>query len=104
MADNETAPISVNATPATDQIAAAMRSLVLVVSAITALAGIASKHDLKGFIAYVQSSDFLAAASVVVAVGSFAWSQLKTRKRAVQLATIAADPRVPDAVATVKPA
>ena len=93
-------PMTVNAGPANDQIAAAVRTIVLVVSAITALAGLASKHDLAGLIAYVQSSDFITAAGVVVSAGVFAWGQLKTRKRAVQLATMASI--LPDTIATTK--
>ena len=53
-------------------------------------------------IAYVQSSDFITAAGIVMTASTFAWGQWKTRHRAKQLATIAADPRVPDAVAVVK--
>ena len=100
--DNLNAPIAVNATPANDQISAAVRTVVLLISVVTALAGLASKHDLAGFIAYVQSAPFITAAGLVMGAGTFAWGQWKTRHRAKQLATIAADPRVPDSVAVTK--
>ena len=99
---NETPQIAVNATPANDQIAAAVRTVVLLISVVTALAGLASKHDLVGFIAYVQSAPFITAAGLVMGAGTFAWGQWKTRHRAKQLASIAADPRTPDAVAVTK--
>jgi hypothetical protein len=99
---NETAPIVVNPSPAADQLAAGFRTLLLLVTVITALSSLASKRDLAGFILYVQSSDFLQAVSVIGAIGTFVWGQWKTRHRAKQLAAVAADPRVPDAVATIK--
>lgn len=99
---NEIPPISVNASPATDQAASAVRTLLLVVSVGTALAGFLSKRDLAGFIAYAQSSDFLSIVALLVGGATFAWGQWKTRHRAKQLATIAADPRTPDSVAMIK--
>jgi hypothetical protein len=98
--DSLDTPITVSATPAPDQIAAGVRSIVLVISAVTALAGLVSKHDLAGLIAYVQSSDFITAAGIAIAAGSFVWGQIKTRKRAVQLATMATI--LPDTIATTK--
>lgn len=100
---NETTPIAVNASPVPDQAASAVRSVLLVVSVITALTTIASKRDLAGFIVYVQSSEFLQALSFVVSIATFAWGQWKIRHRAKQLAKIAGDDRVPDAVASIKP-
>lgn len=103
MADqNETAPIAVNASPVPDQAASALRTVLLIVSVITALTTIASKRDLAGFIVYVQSSEFLQALSIVASIATFAWGQWKIRHRAKQLATIAGDKRVPDEVAALK--
>ena len=99
---NEAAPIAVNASPVPDQAASALRSVLLVISVITALTTIASKRDLAGFIVYVQSSEFLQAVSIVVSIGTFAWGQWKIRHRAKQLATIASDDRVPNEVASLK--
>ncbi len=58
---NETPPIVVNASPAADQLVPAGRTILLLVSVITALTTISSKRDLAGFIVYVQSSDFVQA-------------------------------------------
>ncbi len=103
MADQkEATPIAVNPSPVPDQVASALRTVVLIVSVTTALTTIASKRDLAGFIVYVQSSEFLQAMSIVISIATFAWGQWKTRHRAKQLAAVAADPRVPDAVATLK--
>jgi hypothetical protein len=99
---NETPPIQVAASPAMDQAAATVRILLLVLGVGTTIAGFVSKRDLAGFIAYVQSSDFITALAVLITVGTFSWSQWKTRHRAKQLAAIAADPRVPEEVVTLK--
>jgi hypothetical protein len=104
MADqNETTPIAVNASPVPDQAASALRSVLLVVSVITALTTIASKRDLAGFIVYVQSSEFLQAVSIIVSIATFAWGQWKIRHRAKQLAAVGANPRVPDDIISIKP-
>lgn len=100
--NNEAPPITVNASPATDQATSAVRTVLLIFSVVTALAGFFSKRDLAGFIAYVQSSDFITALALLIGAATFAWGQWKTRHRAKQLATIAADPRTPDSVATIK--
>lgn len=102
MSDNGTPPIEVSASPMGDQIASALRVVVLCISVITALAGLVAKRDLAGFILYVQSSDFIAFSAFVVGGATFAWGQWKTRHRAKQLTTITADPRTPDAVAVLK--
>jgi hypothetical protein len=102
MADNETPQIVVNPSPATDQAASALRTVLLVISAVTAITTLASKRDLAGFIVYVQSNDFLQVVSIIATAATFGWSQWKTRHRAKQLAAVAADPRVPDSVATLK--
>jgi len=102
MTDNTTPPIQANPTPVTDQAASAIRTVLLCIGVVSALAGFVAKRDLAGFIAYMQSSDFLAAMSLLLAAGSFVWGQWKTRHRAKQLATVAADPRVPDEVIALK--
>jgi hypothetical protein len=99
---NQAAPIAVNPSPVPDQAASALRTVVLIISVITALTTLASKRDLAGFIVYVQSSEFLQAMSIVISIATFTWGQWKIRHRAQQLATIAGDERVPDAVANLK--
>lgn len=99
---NAAPPIIANPSPARDQAEAAIRGVVLTLSLVSALAGFVSKRDLAGFVAYMQSSDFLSAIAAVTGAAAFVWSQWKARHRSKQLAAIAADPRVPDAVATLK--
>lgn len=100
--ENSTPPIVADRSPARDQAESAVRFVLLAISVVSALAGFVSKHDLAGFIRYMQSSDFLTALAAVIGVATFAWGQWKARHRSNQLAAIAADPRVPDAVATLK--
>lgn len=99
---NTQPPITVSSSPIADQAASAVRTLLLVLSVVTALAGFFSKRDLAGFVAYVQSSDFITALALLIGAVTFAWGQWKTRHRAKQLANVAADPRVPDSVISIK--
>lgn len=98
--ENLNTPIVVPASPLVDQISAAARSVGLVVGAIGTLAGLAKAHDLAGFVSYVQTSDFALAASIAVTAGTFAWGQIKTRKRAKQAAAMAKI--LPDSIAQTK--
>uniref|UniRef100_UPI0035CA0529 hypothetical protein n=1 Tax=uncultured Sphingomonas sp. TaxID=158754 RepID=UPI0035CA0529 len=100
---NDAPPIVADRSPARDQAESAVRSVLLAISVVTAVAGFVSKHDLAGFVTYMQSSDFLAALAALIGAATFVWGQWKARHRSKQLAAIAADPRVPDAVATIKP-
>lgn len=90
MAENDTPPIEVNDSPLPDQIWAGVRQI--------APAAVAFSLG-RGWL----SSDV----AVLLGVGGgVMWpiiaGQLKTRERAKQLARIAKDERVPDAVAVVK--
>ena len=90
MGDNEQPQIEVNASPLPDQLWAGVRQL-----APAMMAFAIGRHWVADDIAV-----FLGV------VGGMIWpivaGQLKTRHRAIQLATIAKDPRVPDAVVTTK--
>ena len=103
MADNETPPIVVPATPGPDVIAASVRLLVMAIGVVTAFAGFVSKRDLAGFITYIQSSDFLAAAGGISAAVAAIWALLKTQHRSIQLTNTAKNPLVPDSVIKVEP-
>jgi uncharacterized membrane protein len=85
-----TPPIEVHASPLPDMLWAALRQIAPPVA--TFALG-------KGWI----DNDLLI---LLTALAGVLWpivaGQLKTRARATQLATVAADPRVPDAVATLK--
>ena len=99
MADNETGTIAVPATPTMDKIAMVVRAVVLVIGAVTTIAGFVSKHDLAGFIAYVQSSAFLTVAGLVSTGIAFGWGYWKTGHRGRQLANLAVNPDVTQVVA-----
>ena len=102
MSGNETPPIAVNPSPASDQVQAGLRSLVLVIGAVGAILGFVGKHDLAGLINYLQSAAFVPAALVLASAASFVWGQWKTRHRAKQLISVASSPAVPDSVAKLK--
>jgi len=97
MTDNELPPITAPS-PSSDQALAAVRTIVLSISVITAFSGFLSKRDLAGFIVYVQSNDFLAFLSLAIGIGTVWWGQVKTRHRAKQIVAIRDDPRVPSDV------
>jgi hypothetical protein len=90
VSDNEQPQIEVNASPFPDQLWAGVRQL-----APAAMAFAIGRHWVADDLAV-----FLGVA------GGMVWpivaGQLKTRHRAMQLANIAKDPRVPDAVVTTK--
>lgn len=88
--DNEAPQIEVSESPLWDQAASGGRALVLAVTAFAL-----GRHWIEGDLA-----------TLIGAAGGIVWpivaGQLKTRHRAKQLANIAADPRVPDAVVVAK--
>ncbi len=91
MTDNNEAPqIEVNASPLPDQAWAAVRQI-----APPVMAFLIGRH--------LISNDL---AIMLGVVGAVIWpivaGQIHTRHRATQLANIAADPRVPDAVAAIR--
>jgi hypothetical protein len=87
---NEVPPISVNASPLPDQLWAAVRQI-----APPVMAFLIGRNLITDDIAILLGT-----------AGAIVWpivqGQIKTRHRAKQLATVANDPRVPDAVASVK--
>ncbi len=86
----DTPPIEVHDSPLPDQAWAALRQL-----APPVMAFLIGRHLIADDLAVLLGI-----------AGAIVWpivmGQLKTRERAQQLSTIAADPRVPDAVATTK--
>ncbi len=55
--------------------------LTFAVSFCTALAGLAAKHDLSGFIALMQRDDTLTGLAALVALGTAVWRQFVVRQR-----------------------
>ncbi len=89
MNDNENPQIIAPDSPLPDQAWSAARAVVL---ALTAFA--LGRHWIEGDVATIIGT-------IVGIIGPVVLSQMKTRHRAKQLANIARDPRVPDAVATI---
>jgi hypothetical protein len=86
--NNETAQVIVNADPTWDQMMSGLRSFI-----VAGMAFALGRHWIEG-----DTATFLGGA---VAFSTVLIGQLHTRHRAKQLANIASDPRVPDAVAIV---
>ena len=106
MVDNtETKPIEVAANAGLiDGAQAAIRYIAFLFTAATALLGLIKTRDIAGAIAYIQANggDMLSAISGLTALAIAAYGVFKTRKRGAQLVTVAADRRVPNAVASLK--
>lgn len=92
-------PIVVSASAIQTTLFAALRIFSVLLGGVTALLGFASKRDLAGLIAYVQSSDFTAVAGALAAVFSVAYGLWHTYRQKADLITVAK--AAPDAVATV---
>lgn len=87
--DNETPQIEVSASPLPDQLWSGVRQMATAVIAFAL-----GRHWIEGDTATMLG--MVGGGAIIV------WGQLKTRHRATQLANIANDPRVPDAVAVAK--
>jgi len=85
-----------------DLVAAAGRYVVVVLGAVPALQLLLGNHDFVGMVRYFQSAEgskVVAAASALFALG---YGLYKSHKRGNQIATVAADPKVPESIATTK--
>lgn len=98
-------PIVVNANAGLiDGVTAAARYLTVVVSFVVAMLGLLETRDIAGMIAYIQSNggEVLAAVVGLIGIVTAAYGIVKTWVRGSQVAEVAADPRVPENVATLK--
>lgn len=79
-----------------DSAQAAVRYIVVIVTAVIALLGLLKVHDVAGMIAYIQMNggDVLAAISGLTAIGTAAYGVWKTHKRGVQAALPMVNPKV----------
>lgn len=102
MADTPT-PIVVNSNAgALDGLQSLGRSLLLIFAAVPTILTLLGAHDLLAVVNYFRGSDGAALLGAVVTVATVTWAFIKAHKRGAQVAAVAADPRVPDAVATTK--
>lgn len=87
-----------------DGVQAAARYAVVIVGFVTAVLGLLKVHDVAGIIALIQSNGgtVLGAVSGLIALGTAAYGVLKSLRRGSQIATVAASPKVPDSVASLK--
>ena len=87
-----------------DAIQAAARYAVVLIGFTTAVLGLLKTRDIAGLIGYIQSNggEVVAAISGIIALATAAYGVFKTGKRGSQLETVAADPKVPDSVASIK--
>lgn len=98
-----TKPIEVSEnTGIVDLLTAAGRYLVVIIGAVPLLMQLLGNRDFAGLVAYFQGADGKALIAAAVALGTLAYGLWKTRKRGVQVVQIAADPRTPNSVASVR--
>jgi hypothetical protein len=99
--DNVQKPVGVNSNPTQAQAEALVRQVVAAAGLIVGAFGLAKWAGVLGVVANLAGP----IVSVVFGLGGLAaivWGQVHTRVEAKKLATIASDPRVPDAVAYIK--
>lgn len=104
MVDQTQEPVVVPANAGlTDSLQAAARYVAFLITATVAVLGLLKVHDIAGLIGYIQTNggQITAAVSGLIALGVAAYGVFKTHKRGAQVAAVAADPRVPDKVATI---
>lgn len=99
---NEAPPIVVTGNEAlADPAKLALASLVVVLGSLTALSGFMSNRDLIGFIVWIKTTDGLAFLGAASSLAGIVYAWWKSRHRAAQVVNVAADDRVPTAVASV---
>jgi hypothetical protein len=102
MPDTTTKPIVVSANAGfIDTLTALGRYLVVIVGAVPLLLQLLGSRDFIGIVNYFRGTDGASLIAAVVAVATMAYGLFKTRKRGAQVATVALDRRVPDAVAKI---
>lgn len=87
-----------------DGVQAALRYLTVLITFTIAVLGLLKVHDIAGIIALIQSNGgpVLAAVSGLIALATAAYGVFKSKKRGTQIATVAANPDVPDKVAKIE--
>lgn len=103
MVDQATKPIVVRENAGTiDLLTSLARQLVYIMGAIPILLTLLGTRDVVGIIAYLQSSDGVKLLAAAGTIFTAAYGLYKSRKRGAQVATVAADRRVPDSLAQLK--
>lgn len=84
-----------------DTLYAALRYLVVIAGAVPLLLKMLGARDFSAIVAYFQSADGSALVAALGALVALALGLFKTFKRGGQIASVAANPKVPDAIAKV---
>ena len=97
------APIVVGANAGIlDMLAAGFRYLVVIIGAIPLLIKMVGIRDFAGIVAYFQSSEGSAVIAAISALVALGYGLFKTHKRGAEVASVAANSRVPDSIAQLK--
>lgn len=104
MTDPAAKPIVVSENAGTiDSLVTLGRQLVYLFGAIPVLLTVLGSGNVEEIIAFLQSADMVKILAAIGTIVAAVFGFLKSRKRGSQIATVAADSRVPDRVATIKP-
>ena len=98
--DTPDTPIVINASPVTDQAAAASRDVLLVVAALPTLIAVLGTHDVQQIVTYVSGAGFAPVLGILVTAGVMIWRQIVTRRHKANLVTAAE--AAPNSVAIIK--
>lgn len=102
MVDEATKPVVVSANAGIiDLLTAAGRYLVVIMSLGAALLAVLKTKDIAAIISFMRGTDGATLITAVTGLATLAFGLYKTHKRGAQIATVAADSRVPDRVAKV---
>ena len=103
MTDTVQKPVVVSSNQgAIDTMTAIGRLIVVILSTAPAAALLLRKHDLIGLYNYFQSQQGVALIGAASGLAALLFGIYKSYKRGAQMATVAADSKVPDTVANIK--
>lgn len=85
-----------------DTIYAALRYVVVIVGAVPLLLQMLGARNFAGIVAYFQSADGSALIAAISALVALVFGLLKTFRRGSEVASVAANPEVPNSIATTK--
>lgn len=96
-------PITVSANaPIIDLLTAAGRYLVVIATLFPVALAVLKTRDIAAILEFVRGNDGATLLAAIVGLATFAYGLYKSHKRGAQVATVAADPAVPDRVAQLK--
>jgi hypothetical protein len=93
-------PIIINPDPTVGQMATIARYLAILIGGASGIAGLVSRHDIAGLVAYLQSNALVSFLGAALALGTAAYGlyeKLHTQKKLIKM-----EPFVPDTVAQLK--